>query len=48
MMKLSYPKISATTPAGQVAELKSYLYQLVDQLNYQLQQLENDRKKEEK
>lgn len=47
MVNLPYPKITSTTPAGQVAELKSYLYQLIEQLNYQLQQLENNQKKED-
>lgn len=46
MMNLPYPKITATDPAGQVAQLKSYLYQLIDQLNYQLQLLEKNTKKE--
>ena len=40
MTNLPYPKITATDPVRQVAELKSYLYQLVDQLNYQLMELE--------
>lgn len=44
MTNLPYPKISATTPAGQVAELKSYLYQLIDQLNYTLKELEKQKK----
>lgn len=47
MMNLPYPKITAPDPAGQVAQMKSYLYQLIDQLNYQLQQLEKNTKKEE-
>ena len=46
MMDLPYPKITATDPAGQIAQLKSYLYQLIGQLNYQLQQLEKNTKKE--
>lgn len=46
MMNLQYPSITATTPQGQVEQLKSYLYQLVDQLNYQLNQLEMSKKKE--
>lgn len=46
-MNLPYPKITARDPAGQVAELKSYLYQLIDQLNYQLQLLEKNAKKED-
>lgn len=31
-----YPKISATTTEGKVEQVKSYLYQLVDQLKYAL------------
>lgn len=44
MMNLPYPKISAPDPSGQLAELKSYIYQLVDQLNYQLRELEKQSK----
>ena len=47
MMNLPYPKVTAGSPAEQVAQLKGYLYQLVDQLNYQLSQLEKNQNKEE-
>ena len=46
MKNLQYPSITATTAQGQVEQLKGYLYQLVDQLNYQLNQLEANHKKE--
>ena len=48
MINIPYPKITARDPAGQVAELKSYIYQLVDQLNYQLRELEKNQNKEAK
>lgn len=47
MMKLPYPKVTAATPQEQVTQLRGYLYQLVDQLNYALEQLEKNQKKEE-
>ena len=48
MINIPYPKITARDPVGQVAELKSYLHQLVDQLNYQLRELEKNQDKEGK
>ncbi len=33
---IKYPKISSTTERGQFEQIRSYLYQLVDQLNYAL------------
>lgn len=44
MMNLPYPNVSNGTPEQQVQQLKRYLYQLVDQLNYQLKQLEKNNK----
>lgn len=43
--QIRYPKITGRTPEEQIAQLKSYLYQLVDQLNYML--ANSDGKKEE-
>ena len=46
MKNLPYPNITAGDPRAQVEQLKSYLYQLVDQLNYALNQLEKAQNKE--
>ena len=43
--QIRYPNITGRTPEEQIAQLKSYLYQLVDQLNYMLS--DSDGKKEE-
>lgn len=43
--QIRYPNITGRTPEEQIAQLKSYLYQLVDQLNYMLSN--SDGKKEE-
>lgn len=40
MTNLPYPNITGGTPQEQVQQLRSYLYQLVDQLNYTIKQLE--------
>ncbi len=45
MTNLPYPSITGTNPQEQIQQLRSYLYQLVDMLNYTLAQLD---KKEEK
>ena len=34
--KLRYPNITGRTPEEQIDQLKRYLYQLIDQLNYEL------------
>ena len=34
--QIRYPNITGKTPEEQLAQLKGYLYQLVDQLNYLL------------
>ncbi len=39
-MNLRLPKITGNTPEEQIRQLTSYLYQLVQELNYQLEQLE--------
>lgn len=44
MMHLPYPNITATDPRGQVEQMKSYLHQMVDKLNYTLDQLEKEKK----
>lgn len=43
--QIRYPNITGRTPEEQIAQLKSYLHQLVDQLNYMLSN--SDGKKEE-
>ena len=40
MMGLRYPNITGEDPRKQLEQMKSYLFQLVDQLNYALEQLE--------
>ena len=39
-MEFRYPVITGEDPRQQLQQLKSYLFQLVDQLNYALEQLE--------
>jgi len=46
MNKLPYPSVTGGNPQEQVAQLRAYLYQLVDQLNYLLEQIEKNQKKE--
>ena len=47
---LRYPNITGRTPEEQIDQLKRYLYQLIDQLNYVLETIEtkNNPKKEGK
>ena len=40
MMGLRYPNITGEDPRKQLEQMKSYLFPLVDQLNYALEQLE--------
>ena len=40
MMEFRYPNITGEDPRKQLEQLKRYLFQLVDQLNYTLEQLE--------
>ena len=42
MYNLPLPHITATEPEQQVEQLRSYLYQLVDQLNYVIGTLQKD------
>lgn len=46
--KLRYPNITGRTPEEQIDQLKRYLYQLIDQLNYELSTMDtqNNAKKE--
>lgn len=44
MKELSLPKLSGKTEKEQLEELKSYLYKLVQELNYRLRQLEKEGK----
>ena len=39
-MGFRYPNITGEDPRKQLEQLKSYLFQLVDHLNYTLEQLE--------
>ena len=39
-VNLRFPNITAGTEKEQLTQIKSYLHQLVDQLNYTLEQLE--------
>lgn len=39
-MEFRYPNITGEDPRQQLQQLKRYLFQLVDQLNYALEQLE--------
>lgn len=38
---LKMPRIDGRTDAEQIQQLKSYLYQMVQQLNYLISELEN-------
>lgn len=42
MTNIRYPNITGKTEAEQLAQMKSYLIQLVDQLNWALSVLEKD------
>lgn len=46
MKNLPYPSVTSGSPQNQVEEIKRYLHQLVDELNYQLNQLEKNQSKE--
>ena len=48
--KLRYPHIAGRTPEEQIDQIKRYLYQLIDELNFALSAMEaqNHQKKEEK
>lgn len=43
--KLRYPNITGRTPEEQIDQLKRYLYQLIDELNFVLSTM-NTQKKE--
>ena len=40
-MNIRFPNITGTNPAEQIAQIKSYLYQLVEQLNWMLPAIES-------
>lgn len=42
MIDLRFPNITATTEAGQLSQMKSYLHQLVEQLNWALATVDNE------
>lgn len=44
MIQIPYPNIPDGRTDEQIRQLKSYLYQLTDQLNYVIQQLEKQKK----
>ena len=41
-VKIRYPNITGGSEREQLAQIKSFLYQLVDQLNYALSTLDTD------
>ena len=41
MMDLRFPKLTATTDSGKLQQLHSYMYQLVEQLNWALSNIES-------
>lgn len=41
------PNITAATEAGQLQQIKTYLYQLAQELNWALSQLEENQNKED-
>lgn len=43
MIEIQYPNIPEGRPEEQIQRIKSYLYQLTDQLNYALKQLEREK-----
>lgn len=44
MIQIPYPNIPDGRPEDQIRQIKSYLYQLTDQLNYALRQLEQQKR----
>ena len=42
--KLRYPNITGRTPEEQIEQLKRYLYQLIDQLNFVLSTIDTQKK----
>lgn len=44
MIQIPYPNIQEGRPEDQIRQIKSYLYQLTDQLNYALRQMEQQKK----
>ena len=41
MMDIRMPQITATTPQGQMEQVRSYLFQMVQQLNFSLKAVED-------
>jgi hypothetical protein len=41
--QIRYPNITGKTPEEQIAQMKSYLHQLVDQLNYLLSEKDSEK-----
>lgn len=48
MTNIRYPSITGRTPQEQLEQMKSYLYQLADQLNWALSLLEKQNSKEDR
>lgn len=44
MIDIKYPNIQDGKPEDQIRQIKSYLYQLADMLNYAISQLEKNEK----
>lgn len=42
--KLRYPNITGRTPEEQIDQLKRYLYQLIDELNFALSTMDTQKK----
>lgn len=47
MIEIRLPNINGTTEKEQIDQLKSYIYQLVEQLNWAFNALENASRKED-
>lgn len=44
MAEFRHPNITAASPEGQLTQIKTYLYQLTNQLNYAVKSVENEEK----
>lgn len=46
--KLRYPNITGRTPEEQIEQLKRYLYQLIDELNFVLSTMDTQKRSDSK
>jgi hypothetical protein len=46
--KLRYPNITGRTPEEQIEQLKRYLYQLIDELNFALSTMDTQKRSDSK